>query len=64
MDQLQLTLVTQMIPEIKSLNTSAQSSQSFWSGQLHIQNMYLNYGIRKIIITFFIEKDLGLVNFL
>ena len=32
MDQLQLTLVTQTISEMKSLNFSAQSSRSFWSG--------------------------------
>ena len=28
-----LTLVTQTIPEIKSLHASAQSSRRFWSGQ-------------------------------
>ena len=33
MDELKLTLVTQTIPEIKSLNASAQSSRRFWSGQ-------------------------------
>ena len=32
-DQLSLKLVTQTIPEIKLLNASNQSSQSFWSGQ-------------------------------
>ena len=33
MNQLYLTVVTQTIPEIKSPNASAQSSQTFWSGQ-------------------------------
>ena len=40
MDQSQLTLVTQTIPEIKSLNASAQYSRSFWSGQLTPTGVY------------------------
>ena len=32
MNQLYLTIVTQMIPEIHMQNASAQSSRSVWSG--------------------------------